>query len=87
MAKPYFQPGVTAEVIYGLKKLFSESERIEIIEKVAACRDPMDDKFLELAINGKADMIISGDKDLLSMAAYRNTIIITPAEFLASHSA
>ena len=42
----------------------------------------MDDKFLELALNGKADIIISGDKDLLSMTAFKDTRIITPAEFL-----
>ena len=30
----------------------------------AACRDPKDDKFLELAVNGRADVIVSGDADL-----------------------
>jgi len=47
-----------------------------------ACRDPSDDQFLELAVNGKADCVISGDDDLLSMTIFRGIPIITPAKFL-----
>lgn len=45
-------------------------------------RDPFDEMFLACAVLGKADYIISGDKDLLSLGAYRGTRIVTPAEFL-----
>ncbi len=38
--------------------------------------------FLELAWNGKADMIISGDEDLLTMTPFRQISILTPASFL-----
>ena len=33
---------------------------VEIVERVVACRDPKDDKFLELAVNGKATCIVTG---------------------------
>jgi predicted nucleic acid-binding protein len=45
------------------------------------CRDPDDDKFLELAVNGRADVIISGDADLLVLDTFRGIPIITAAAF------
>ena len=56
-----------------------------IIERVAACRDPTDDKFLELAVNGRADVIISGDADLLVLDNFRSIPIVTPAAFGQVH--
>lgn len=41
-----------------------------------------DDKFLELAVNGHADLIVSGDADLLALGPFRGIPIITPATFL-----
>ena len=52
-----------------------------IIEAVSGCRDPDDDKFLELAVNGRADVIVSGDEDLLALDTFRGIPIITPAAF------
>jgi putative PIN family toxin of toxin-antitoxin system len=49
-------------------------------------RDPSDNKFLECAVAGKARVIISGDKDLLTLARYRRIRIQTPAQFLAENS-
>jgi uncharacterized protein len=40
-------------------------EIVEITEAIAVCRDPKDDKFLELAISGQANYVLSSDKDLL----------------------
>lgn len=48
-----------------LARIFAAAETVAILEAVAACRDPKDDKFLELAVNGRADAIVSGDADLL----------------------
>lgn len=55
---------------------------VEIIESVDECRDSKDDKFLELALNGKAQYIISGDDDLLVLHPFRNVNIITVEGFL-----
>ncbi len=51
-------------------------------ETIKLCRDPKDDMYLELAVSGNADCIISGDPDLLVLHPFRNIPIITPKEFL-----
>ncbi|MFM1843741.1 MAG: hypothetical protein RLZZ490_2484 [Cyanobacteriota bacterium] len=55
---------------------------VEITQKVTACRDAKDDKFLELAINGNAELIVSGDQDLLVLNPFRGISIITVKDFL-----
>lgn len=60
----------------------SAAELVAIAERIAACRDPTDDKFLELAVNGHADVIISGDADLLDLSPFRSIPIVTPAAFV-----
>lgn len=67
-----------------LANLFQQAEYIEIKQPVHECRDPGDDKFLELALNGSADVIVSGDDDLLVLAEIRGIPIRTPDEFLSS---
>lgn len=51
-------------------------------ETVQACRDPDDDKFLELAVSENASCIVSGDADLLVLSPFRGIPIMRPAEFL-----
>jgi putative PIN family toxin of toxin-antitoxin system len=51
--------------------------------KVTACRDPKDDKFLEAALAGGTDCIVSGDADLLDLTPFEDIPILRPAEFLA----
>jgi uncharacterized protein len=51
-------------------------------ERIAACRDATDDKFLELAVSGVADLILSGDGDLLVLNPFRGIPIVTPATFV-----
>lgn len=63
-------------------KFFADAEIIEIRETISACRDPKDDKFLEVAVNGRADYLITGDRDLLVLHPFRNIQILTPADFL-----
>lgn len=55
---------------------------IESSVKVTACRDPKDDKFLELACSAKAKCIITSDQDLLVLNPFRGIPIMTIAEFL-----
>jgi putative PIN family toxin of toxin-antitoxin system len=56
---------------------------IEQIERIAVCRDPNDDIFLSLAVAGRADAIVTGDSDLLSLTPFRSIPILTPTQFLA----
>jgi len=65
-----------------LHSLLREARLVEVREKVRVCRDPKDDKFLELAVNGGADYIVSGDEDLLSLNPFRGIPILTPDKFL-----
>lgn len=50
---------------------------------VKVCRDPEDDKFLEAALAGQADAIVSGDADLLVLIPFEGIPVLRPAEFLA----
>jgi len=65
-----------------LAKFLMESELVAISERVEACRDPKDNQFLELAVNGKADFIVTGDEDLLVLHPFRAVQIVTPRNFL-----
>ncbi len=81
----------------GIEKYVTEEERVEfltafvrdgalvdITERVTVCRDPKDNKFLELAVNGQAMCIVSGDEDLLVLHPFRGKAIMTPRQFLDS---
>ncbi len=65
-----------------LEALIERAILVEIIENVQECRDPKDNKILELALNGEAQYIISGDRDLLVLHPFRDVIVITVDEFL-----
>ena len=51
-------------------------------EVVTICRDPKDDKILNLALSGQAKYIISGDQDLLVLNPFQGIQIITIDTFL-----
>ena len=66
-----------------LHRMLAEAESVEIASLVlGVCRDPEDDMFLELALNGYADVIVSGDDDLLAIGKFAEIPIITPAAFI-----
>jgi putative PIN family toxin of toxin-antitoxin system len=56
--------------------------RVAITERIKACRDPKDDKFLEAAVNGQADFLLTGDRALLAMRNFRSVVIISPSRYL-----
>ena len=79
-------------------KYLSETKRIQFLtifvekttmvtstKQVLECRDPKDNKFLELALTGNATCIITGDKDLLILHPFQNIDILTPSSFLESY--
>jgi putative PIN family toxin of toxin-antitoxin system len=67
-----------------LEALADQSTVVEPTVAVDVCRDPADNKFLELAVEGDADLIISGDSDLLVLHPFEGISILSPAGFLAS---
>ena len=71
----------------GKRLVFYESLRrtavlIESVAPISACRDPKDDKFLALALTGKADFILTGDQDLLVLHPFRGVDILSPRQYL-----
>lgn len=65
-----------------LAALVAEAELVEISTSITACRDPKDNKFLEVAVSGRATHIITGDDDLLVLNPFEETAIVKPQEFL-----
>ncbi len=57
-------------------------ESVPIIEKVRKCRDPKNDKFLELAVNGQAEYLVTNDRGLLLFHPFGSTQILTAKDFI-----
>lgn len=89
-------PSIAIEIITKLKK-FTQDEQVLVLvqnvitknvllvkptKKINICRDPKDNMYLEAAFDSKADYLITGDKDLLTLKTYKKTKIVTPKEFL-----
>lgn len=84
LQRPKFQThAFLPAAVYLLSQLTAAFEPVEVGEQVRDCRDPRDNIFLSLALSGQADLIITGDLDLLALHAWRNISILTPADFLA----
>jgi len=69
--------GLLEEELLPFVQIIKPGIRVRVVK-----RDPSDNKFLECAVAGKADVLISGDKDLLTLRHYRRVRIQTPARFL-----
>ncbi len=81
--RPKFDKYVTRdERMRFMVSFLKVAEMTEIKETITVCRDPKDDKLLELAVSGNADFLVTGDKDLLVLNPFRGVEIITPREFL-----
>ena len=65
-----------------LRHIHSISTVVAIPYPIRACRDSRDDKFLEVAVHGQADLILTGDTDLLALHPFRGIAILTPGDYL-----
>jgi predicted nucleic acid-binding protein len=59
-----------------------ESAALKDANSMKACRGLRDDKFLEVALNGRADVIITGDADLLGMHPWSGIAIMSSSDYL-----
>lgn len=85
IARAKFDPYVSIEERQQFLRLLGRiAELVPILHRVQVCRDPKDDKFLEVAVNGEADMIVTGDRDLLDLGSFQRIPIITPAAYVRS---
>jgi len=59
-----------------------EAIRVPVTGEVQGiCRDPKDHMVLECAVNAHADLIVSGDKDLLAVGSYKRIRVVTAREY------
>lgn len=84
LARPKFDAYIDiADRMEFLRRLGRVAETVAVVRVIRACRDPRDDKFLEVAVNGNAKSIVTGDNDLLALNPFHDIDIIAPAVFLA----
>ncbi len=81
LQRPRFTPLIPSFFLDNLRRMLAAAELVVITERVTECRDAKDNKFLELALNGRADVIVSGDADLLTLNPFRGIPIVDPASF------
>lgn len=88
LSRPKFERYVTPEEREEFIVAFvNRVSLVEITEMIEACRDPKDNKVLEVAVNGQATCIVTGDEDLRILHPFRGIPILTPTEFLATDMA
>jgi len=61
-----------------------QGERVIPTRKVKLCRDPKDDMFIEAALAGEAQVVVTGDDDLLTLNKFETVRFVTPRAFLAN---
>ena len=67
-----------------LAALVRTAEQVEVTAVITACRDAKDNKFLELAVSGRASHLLSGDDDLLTLHPFLGIAVVAPQAFLAA---
>ena len=77
--KKYFQTNALEEMLTTFEPFI---DLIEVKSNIAICRDVKDNFLLELAKDGKADYLLTGDKDLLELKKFGKTKIETITTFL-----
>ena len=83
LSRPKFDKYISKETRETfIKQIKALSIWYEIYQKVDFCRDPKDNKFLDVAIASYSDYLITGDEDLLVLENIGNTSIITPRTFI-----
>jgi putative PIN family toxin of toxin-antitoxin system len=84
LSRAKFDPYVSRPDRQKFFELFARvAEWVPVTTTIRRCRDPKDDKFLELAVDGNADWIITGDKDLLEVSPFQSISILTPSAALS----
>jgi putative PIN family toxin of toxin-antitoxin system len=84
LSRPKFDRYIELHIRQQLAAEFIHAcETVEVHSTIRACRHPKDDKFWELAVDGRADLILTGDRDLLILSPFRGIPILTPTQYLA----
>ena len=87
LSRAKFDPYLSREKrLHFLSEMRELSEFVTIDRTLSLCRDPRDDKFLDLAACGNADYLVTGDEDLLALHPFEGISILSPALFLLSQN-
>lgn len=62
--------------------LFAEAAWFDPATSITDCRDPKDNKYLELALAANAAILISSDQDLRALDPWRGIRILSPSGYL-----
>lgn len=82
LEKPRLKRLITPVVFEEIIALIHEKAFVvEPQMKIKACRDPDDDAVIECAFAAKANIIVTGDQDLLTMNPFRKISILSPRTF------
>jgi putative PIN family toxin of toxin-antitoxin system len=83
LSRSKFDPYISVKDRQEFLRLFSRvAEIVPTTYTIHACRDPKDDMLLEVAVNGSAQLLVTGDRDLLTLNPFHGISIITPANYL-----
>lgn len=82
LSRPKFAKYVDREDVHAFMMAFIETgENVTVTREMKACRNPKDDKFLELAVSGQADVIVTDDDDLLALHPFEGIPILRMCGF------
>jgi putative PIN family toxin of toxin-antitoxin system len=84
LSRPKFDRYVIPEIRRQLASEYIRAcESIHVHSTIRARRDSKDNKSLELAVNGRAGLVLTGDLDLLALHPFRKIAVLSPAQYLA----
>lgn len=81
--RPKFRRFFSASDIEEILETIQEyAEFVSVTSKTEVCKDPKDNFLLSLSLDGNADILLTGDNDLLILKKFRKTKILTISDFL-----
>ena len=81
--RPKFRRFFSASDIEEILETIDEyADFVKVQTKIEVCRDPKDNFLLSLSVDGNADFLLTGDKDLLDLTKFGETTIVTISDFL-----
>ena len=82
LARPKFDRYISLKDRQEFLRLLSRvAQIVPVTYTIHACRDPKDDMVLEVAVNGEAQTVVTGDQDLLSLNPFHRIQIVTSAKY------
>lgn len=75
----FFSPADIEEILGTIDEY---ADFVKVQTQIEVCRDPKDNFLLSLSVDGNADFLLTGDKDLLVMTKFGETAIVTISDFL-----